>query len=169
MELLNFLRDNAINNATEAECYYLVKFFDSDEDGKLNYPDFMQVVLPCDNTFLRAKATQRPNIIINKFDYLTLDIERDVTKLLQYEIELHRKSEKLRQELESMPDFSEEAVYTAIDDWGYGFVDARNLKSFFRNNKYKASDDECIAVIRRMDLDADSKLTKEEFVEGIKA
>jgi hypothetical protein len=41
MEILNFIRDNGIHNATEADCYYLVKFFDSDEDGKLNYPDFM--------------------------------------------------------------------------------------------------------------------------------
>ncbi len=68
-----------------------------------------------------------------------------------------------------MPDFSVDAVYTSIDDWGYGFVDARNLKSFFRNNKYKATDEECIAIIRRLDLDADSKLTKHEFIEGIKS
>mmetsp|Transcript_21102 Transcript_21102/g.20265 ORF Transcript_21102/g.20265 Transcript_21102/m.20265 type:complete len:133 (+) Transcript_21102:106-504(+) len=89
MEVLNFIRDNGVNHITEADCYYVVKFFDSDEDGKLNYPDFMQLLLPCDNTFLRAKATQRPNVYINKFDYLTLDIERDLTKLFLYEIELH--------------------------------------------------------------------------------
>lgn len=49
VELLNFLRDNQIYGVTEADCYYVVKFFDSDEDGKLNYPDFMQMILPCDN------------------------------------------------------------------------------------------------------------------------
>lgn len=49
MEILNFLRDNNIHDMTEADCYYLVKFFDSDEDGRLHYPDFMQMVLPCDN------------------------------------------------------------------------------------------------------------------------
>jgi Ca2+-binding EF-hand superfamily protein len=41
MELLNFLRDNGVHTVTEADCYYVVKFFDSDEDGKLNYPDFL--------------------------------------------------------------------------------------------------------------------------------
>jgi hypothetical protein len=66
-------------------------------------------------------------------------------------------------------DYSEEGVYAAIDDWGYGFVDSRNLKSFFRNNKYKATDEDCVAIIRRLDLDADSKLTKEEFLNGLKA
>ncbi len=116
---------------------------------------------------LRAQATQRPNVYINQFDYLTLDIERDLTKLIQTEVGIHKKAEKLKQQLESMPDFSADAVYNSIDDWGYGFVDTRNLKSFFRNNKYTASEDECIAIIRRMDLDADSKLTREEFLEGI--
>jgi len=39
--LLNFLRENGITSATEADLYFVTKFFDSDEDGKLNYPDFL--------------------------------------------------------------------------------------------------------------------------------
>ncbi len=35
-EILNFLRDNKVYNVTEAECFRLVKFFDSDEDGRLS-------------------------------------------------------------------------------------------------------------------------------------
>jgi hypothetical protein len=65
-------------------------------------------------------------------------------------------------------DYTEDILYATVDDWGYGFVDSRNLKSFFRNNKYKATDEDCIAIIRRLDLDADSKLTKEEFLLGLK-
>ena len=57
MEILNYLRDNGVHNMYEADCYYLIKFFDSDLDGRLTYPDFMQMVLPCDNPTLRAKAT----------------------------------------------------------------------------------------------------------------
>lgn len=96
VEILNFLRDNGIHNITEADCYYLVKFFDSDVDGRLNYPDFMQLVLPCDNPALRAAATQRPNAYITPHDYLTLDVERDLTKLFLGEIDLHKKSERLK-------------------------------------------------------------------------
>ena len=36
-EILGFLRDNGIYHATESECYRLVQFFDSDEDGRLSY------------------------------------------------------------------------------------------------------------------------------------
>ena len=49
MELVYFMRDNGVYDITEADCYYIVKFFDADEDGKLNYPDFLQVILPTNN------------------------------------------------------------------------------------------------------------------------
>ncbi len=35
-ELLNFIKDNGVY-ASEPECYELVKFFDSNEDGRLMY------------------------------------------------------------------------------------------------------------------------------------
>lgn len=47
MEFVNFFRDNGITKVTEAECYFVLKYWDSDEDGKLHYPDFLQIVLPC--------------------------------------------------------------------------------------------------------------------------
>jgi hypothetical protein len=36
-ELLNFIRDNGVFGIGEPECYELVKFFDSNEDGRLTY------------------------------------------------------------------------------------------------------------------------------------
>jgi hypothetical protein len=51
------------------------------------------MVLPCDNNYLRSTATQRPNQYIAKNDYLTIDIERDMTKLILSEVKMHSKSE----------------------------------------------------------------------------
>lgn len=45
----------------------------------------------------------------------------------------------------------------------------RNLYRFFKNNRSKATEEDCVAVIRRFDLDADSKLSKEEFLTGLQA
>ena len=36
-DILNFLREHCIHSASENDCHRLVKFFDSDEDGRLNY------------------------------------------------------------------------------------------------------------------------------------
>lgn len=107
---------------TEADCYYLVKFFDSDEDGSLHYPDFMQVVLPCSNAKLRASATQRPNVICGKFDYLTLDVEKELAELILAEIKLHRETEDLKQELASSKGYAEESSFLAIDDCSLNYI-----------------------------------------------
>jgi len=54
---------------------------------------------------------------------LTLDVERDATNLIMAEVKLHRESEELKQSLASMQDYTDDALYKSIDDWGYGFVD----------------------------------------------
>ena len=39
---------------------HLLKYFDIDGDAALNYTEFLQMVLPCDNLTLRSLASQRP-------------------------------------------------------------------------------------------------------------
>lgn len=58
-------------------------------------------------------------------------------------------------------------AFWSIDDWKYGYIDRKNLKSFFRKHLYLASTRECIAIIRRLDLDADARLNIKEFTEGL--
>jgi Ca2+-binding EF-hand superfamily protein len=41
------------------------------------------------------------------------------------------------------------------------------LKIFFKKHGYIASNEDVVAILRRMDLDADARLTKQEFIEGI--
>ena len=49
MELLKFLRENGVEEATEADTYYIVKYFDSNEDELLDYDDLLQILMPCDD------------------------------------------------------------------------------------------------------------------------
>jgi len=57
MDFVNFFRDNGIMSVNEADCYYVMKYFDCDMDGKLHYTDFMQMILPCTNPRIRAEVT----------------------------------------------------------------------------------------------------------------
>ena len=52
-ELVNFLRDNAVVHVSDGEAYDLVKFFDSDGNGKLSFQEFIQMLLPCEDNVLR--------------------------------------------------------------------------------------------------------------------
>ena len=56
--------------------------------------------------------------------------------------------------------FDIERAFQAIDDWSYGYIDKKNLKSFLRKHNYLASTAECMAIIRRLDLDADARLSR---------
>jgi len=40
------------------------------------------MVVPCDNNFLRCEVTQRPTERIEKFEYLPLDVEREVSRYI---------------------------------------------------------------------------------------
>mmetsp|Transcript_7232 Transcript_7232/g.5498 ORF Transcript_7232/g.5498 Transcript_7232/m.5498 type:complete len:107 (-) Transcript_7232:557-877(-) len=48
-EIKDFLKENKIYGVTLDEMDYIVKYFDSDNDQKLSYADFLQMLVPCDN------------------------------------------------------------------------------------------------------------------------
>lgn len=168
MDILTFLRENGFSEETEADTYYLMKFFDVDDDQKLNYTEFLTLVLPCDNAKLRNEIILRPNFYVGLLDYLPKSIEYELCKLFVKEIAFHRRTEKIKQELACKPDFDNKAGFKAIDDWNYNYIDFSNLKRFLKSSGHISTNKELSAIIRRLDLNADSRLSLEEFAEGIK-
>ena len=81
---------------------------------------------------------------------------------------MNRVTEEMKQEMYSSKSFDVRKAFEAIDDWHYGFIDKKNLKSFLRKHNYIASTAECMAIIRRLDVDADARLSKREFAEGLR-
>jgi len=75
--------------------------------------------------------------------------------------------EMLKQELATAYDHNLESCYRNIDDCNFGFIDTSNLKRFLVKCCIYASDALLIAIIRRMDLDADARLSKREFFDGV--
>ncbi|CAI2362581.1 unnamed protein product [Moneuplotes crassus] len=167
-DILAFLRDNEFQEETEADTYYLMKFFDVDEDCKLNYTEFLTLVLPCDNAKLRNEIIMRPNFYVGLLDFLPKTIEYELCKLFVKEIAFHSRIENIKQELASKPDFDSKSGFKTIDDWNYNYIDFSNLKRFLKSTGHIATNKELAAIIRRLDLNADSRLSFEEFDEGIK-
>jgi len=67
-----------------------------------------------------------------------------------------------------MYDYTHEDAFYVIDDFNYGYVDFSNLKWFLKKNGFIPTNKDLAAIIRWLDLNADSWLGKEEFIEGIK-
>lgn len=73
-----------------------------------------------------------------------------------------------KQRLESMEDYSEENVYYTIDPINISYIDIKGLDNFFKKSKTKGIEiEDNAAIIRRLDLDNDGRLKKEEFLKGI--
>jgi hypothetical protein len=125
-------------------------------------------LLPCDQPYLRAAATQRPTYPIGKNEYLPFEVERLLAKLLQKEIKLAKDSERLKQELASRYDYSLDHLFKEVDDWNYKYIDITNLKRFLIKTGIFPNEALLIAIIRRFDLDADAKLNQKEFIEGVR-
>jgi Ca2+-binding EF-hand superfamily protein len=126
-------------------------------------------LLPCDNAALRADASQRPTFKIGKKDMLPIRVEQALTTLLLRELKMQNKVEGIKRHLEFQYDFNIQSAFKIIDDWSYGYLDQRNLRRFLRTTGVLLSNQELIAMIRRIDLDGDAKVGYEEFFEGVKS
>ena len=65
-------------------------------------------------------------------------------------------------------DFDATALWKQVDDINYNYIDTANLKRFLIKTGFVTNEAKLIAIIRRFDLEADAKLNKKEFEEGIK-
>ena len=79
-----------------------------------------------------------------------------------------RDIEQLKQSLASRYDYSLDLLFRSIDDWNYKYIDQVNLKRFLIKCGVLPNDNLLIAIIRRMDLDADAKLNMKEFIDGVR-
>jgi len=96
------------------------------------------------------------------------NVEDALTTLFEKEIAFNRVSEEFKQTMECNKQFSYSKAFLEIDDWSYGFIDKKNLKSFLRKHGFLAKTKDVMAIIRRMDLDGDARLSLEEFVQALK-
>ena len=168
-ELLNFLRDNRAYGITEEECHRLLKFFDSDEDGRLSFEDFKQMVLPCEDNYLRNVTLGRYAPRIGRYESLPRDIESMLTGVLEKELAMQRRIEICKKDLEYRYDFSVYAAYRSIDRYNDGFINQYVLGSFLRNMGHYATERELVAIIRRIDTDGDARLSLAEFSDYLRS
>jgi len=83
--------------------------------------------------------------------------------LLKYEIEYHMSLERCKHELKRRVDWSTMRAFQTVDNRGEGFLNYNNIMNFCRMNSWRASESEIIAVVRRLDVDADQRINYGEF------
>ena len=73
-------------------------------------------------------------------DYLTLDVEKELAELILMEIQMHRDTEDLKQELEATKGFSKNAAFMAVEDSCLHYIYQKSLERFFNSHGCKTTD-----------------------------
>jgi Ca2+-binding EF-hand superfamily protein len=124
--------------------------------------------LPCEDNFLRNTTLDRYSARVGRYDRLPADIERAITAVIENEIDLQRRLEGLKRELELQYDYSSHAAWRSIDRNNNGRTDSFEVGTFLRQNGHYASEMELVAIIRRIDTDGDANITYSEFAEFVR-
>jgi Ca2+-binding EF-hand superfamily protein len=61
----------------------------------------------------------------------------------------------MKKDLKRRLDWSSMRAFQTIDNRGEGFLHYNNIMNFCRMNSFRASESEIIAIVRRLDVDAD--------------
>jgi Ca2+-binding EF-hand superfamily protein len=167
-EIYNFMKDNEFDHVTIEDCQYLVQYFDSDVDGVLNYTDFMQWVVTCDDSYLRAAVTQRDPYGVNPDEYLAPILERELAILFEKEFAYHREISIIKRDLNDAPDFTMDNAFAEIDNEGLNIIDYTSVECFLKRNGFAPTDEELTAIIRRIDVSAEASCSYNEFEEALR-
>ena len=124
---------------------------------------FMEVVLPCDDLYMRSVVTQRPSYDCPPSQCLSFTVEKELALLLQKEVEYHKAIEILKVQLKRRVDWTDLKAFNSVDVQREGFLTFGNMMHFLRLNGMRAQEGEVIAIIRRLDIDADQRITYEEW------
>lgn len=165
-EVIDFLRDNELV-VLERDIQALFKVYDTNRDSRLNYSEFLNLVLPKTSPALRQLATQRESYYVSRYETLPYEVEWALTRVVDKEINYNRKIELLKEDLSLRYDFNTLDAFRLVDEDRCGLIDLDAIYLFFKRNHIIASESDILALLRRADTDGDGKLTYSEFVDAI--
>jgi len=99
--------------------------------------------------------------------FLSRVLEDSLTSLLESEIQFHLNLEQLKKELESSYDFSTRRIFKAIDEIRLGHLTESSLRIFLKKMGHQPLKAELLAIIRRFDLNGDSKISYSELKQAL--
>ena len=137
--------------------------FSKDENFKINYRDFLGIILPKTNLSI-TNSIKNKNYSYdnqeNKNDYI---IENSFKKLIQLELNLVKALSQITEQLKNSKDFMIYEAFIAIVKFDK-YITSDNLNEFLNECNININDNDSQNIMFRLDLDGDGKISYEEFV-----
>lgn len=149
----------------ERDALSIIKEYDADEDGTLNYDEFCMIVLPSTNPTLRNIAERRRDSYRFKADEpLTQSVEQKLCALFEKEINYLKKREEIKRQLLATEDFDKNKSFKEIS-LDREDISLYALRYFLEKNGFNAQREDFEAILRRCDHDANQRISEPEFHE----
>ena len=160
IDLKNFLSKRNIS-ITRLHLELLINQYDSNMDQMLSLEEFQPLVLPSENIELREETLKR-----NVFPP-SLYVESTLARHIELEANIQGQLQTLKRNLFTKHDFSAIEAFRIIDKDRANFINIYRIRDFLIKNGFSVSFRDIDNIIRRVDIDNDSKLSYEEFTVGI--
>lgn len=108
-------------------------------------------------------ALNRPTQRVQKCCRLPCDQEHALLQIIEAELNLQRSIESGKRILSYGCDYTPTAAFNAIDCHREGKISMQSLKCFLQRHCHFAMENELVAMIRRIDTDADHMLSPDEW------
>jgi Ca2+-binding EF-hand superfamily protein len=161
-DLKSFLSRNCLS-VLRASLLLLIQQYDSNFDGKLGLEEFQALVLSSEDQVLRQNVLSRSVFPVNQ------RVENALARHLELEADWLSRVNQFKRKLVQQPDFSPIDAFRILDFNRTNLVGVLELKDFMKKHGVKISEIEADRIIRRIDLDADAKISYDEFVTMLKS
>lgn len=117
---------------------------------------------------MHATENRHP-IRTKEHEYLLPEVESALSRLLEMEIVYHLRLEQLKLDLEEIEDFDLKKLFKMVDAHRKRCIDKNALKAYLKRMGHIVQPKEVVCILRRLDIDGDSRVSFQEFVEAISA
>lgn len=161
--IVSFLRNHSVFLSTQ-EARQIISFYDRNQDGNLDFTEFIDLCIPEVDYSLRKISRDR-QIYDSRLrpSFLAYNVEYSFAKLLGRELDLVQRVEAAVRDLAYRFDFESSKLFASIDRYSFGYVKRDHLASFMNRNSYSLYESELNAVFSRLDIDGDNTVTYLEF------
>jgi Ca2+-binding EF-hand superfamily protein len=142
----------------------LLRRYDSDSDGRLQYADFCKLLSPKDAPNLVRVPSLRPANREQPFSAATTELLASVINL---HIECEVEAEELRKMVHRRHDLNLYSVFLDFDGDKDGYLASSDLKAALMSQEKNATEKELRGLVRRYDSDKDGQVSYIEFVEEV--